>query len=89
LSTRGVSAVIEARVADCAAGASGVGPSGISSQLERDGVVPLPGRPSVLRALIRHGLIDPKKRERRRQDYRRWERGRAMELRQVRYGFGS
>jgi len=33
--------------------------------------------------LIRHGLVDPKKRKRRREDYRRWERGRAMELWQM------
>ncbi len=44
---------------------------------------PLPGRSSVYRALVRHGLVDPKKRKRRRQDYRRWERGRAMELWQM------
>jgi transposase InsO family protein len=30
--------------------------------------------------LVRHGLVDPKKRKRRREDYRRWERGRAMQL---------
>jgi hypothetical protein len=27
-------------------------------------------------ALLRHGLVDGKKRKRRREDYRRWERGR-------------
>jgi transposase InsO family protein len=37
----------------------------------------------VYRALVRHGLVDPKKRKRRREDYRRWERGRAMELWQM------
>jgi len=41
------------------------------------------GRSSVYRALIRHGLIVPGKRKRRRADYRRWERGRAMELWQM------
>jgi transposase InsO family protein len=46
-------------------------------------VVPLPGRSAVYRALIRHGLVDPKKRKRRREDYRRWERGRAMDLWQM------
>jgi Homeodomain-like domain len=44
------------------------------------GVTPLPGRPAACRALIRHGLADPKKRKRRREDYRRRERGRAMQL---------
>jgi len=33
--------------------------------------------------LIRHGLITPGKRRRRREDYRRWERGRSMELWQM------
>jgi len=33
--------------------------------------------------LVRHGLIEPGKRRRRRDDYRRWERGRAMELWQM------
>ena len=34
-------------------------------------------------ALIRHGLIVPGRRKRRREDYRRWERGRAMQLWQM------
>ncbi len=32
---------------------------------------------------MRHGLVEAKKRKRRREDYRRWERGRAMELWQM------
>jgi transposase InsO family protein len=47
------------------------------------GVVPLPGRSSVYRALVRHGLVAARKRRRRRADYRRWERGAAMELWQM------
>jgi len=46
-------------------------------------VAPLPGRSAVYRALIRYGLVDPKKRKRRREDYQRWERGRAMQLWQM------
>ena len=61
----------------------GWGPSRILWELERAGVVPLPGRSAVYRALIRHGLVDPKKRKRRREDYRRWERSRAMQLWQM------
>jgi transposase InsO family protein len=45
--------------------------------------VPLPGRSAVYRALIRHGLIVPGKRKRRREDNRRWERGRVMGLWQM------
>jgi len=61
----------------------GWGPSRIRWELERAGVVPLPGRSAVYRALIRHGLIVPGRRKRRREDYRRWERGRPMELWQM------
>jgi transposase InsO family protein len=59
------------------------GPSRIVWYLERAGTVPVPGRSSVYRALVRHGLVEGKKRKRRREDYRRWERGRAMELWQM------
>jgi transposase InsO family protein len=40
-------------------------------------------RSSVYRTLVRNGLIEPKSRRRRRRDYRRWERGRPMELWQL------
>ena len=59
------------------------GPSRIRWELEREGREPLPGRSSVYRALVRHGLVEARKRRRRREDYRRWERGRAMELWQM------
>ena len=78
-----MSAVIEARVLAMRRAHPGWGPSRIVWQLERAGAGPLPGRSSVYRALVRHGLIDPKRRKRRREDYRRWERGRAMELWQM------
>jgi transposase InsO family protein len=61
----------------------GWGPSPIRWELERAGVVPLPGRSGMCRALIRHGLVNPEKSKRRREDYRRWERGRAMDLWQM------
>jgi transposase InsO family protein len=59
------------------------GPSRIRRQLEQQGADPLPGRSSACRALVRHGLVEARKRKRRREDYRRWERGRAMELWQM------
>jgi transposase InsO family protein len=46
-------------------------------------VVPLPGRSAVYRALLRHGLVEGRKRRRRREDYRRWERAAAMQLWQM------
>jgi len=59
------------------------GPVRILWQLEREQVEPLPGRSAVYRALLRHDLVAGVKRKRRRSDYRRWERGRAMELWQM------
>ena len=76
-------AAVEARIVSMRLDRPGWGPSRIRWELERAGVVPLPGRSAVYRALIRHGLVDPKKRKRRREDYRRWERGRAMQLWQM------
>ena len=61
----------------------GWGPSRILWQLEREGTGPLPGRSGIYRALVRHGLVEAKKRKRRREDYRRWERSRPMELWQM------
>ena len=61
----------------------GWGPRTIGHQLDREGVVPLPGRSSIYRCLVRHGLISPQARKRKRSDYKRWERSRAMELWQM------
>lgn len=59
------------------------GPTRIVYELAREGVVAVPGRSSVYRALVRNGRIDPAKRRRRRSDYKRWERGLPMELWQM------
>jgi transposase InsO family protein len=59
------------------------GPTRIVYELTREGVVPVPGRSSVYRALVRNGRIDAARRRRRRSDYKRWERGRPMELWQM------
>jgi transposase InsO family protein len=59
------------------------GPRTIGHQLAREGLAPVPGRSSIYRCLVRHGLIDPKRRRRRRSDYRRWERSAAMQLWQM------
>jgi transposase InsO family protein len=74
---------VEARIVGLRRAHPAWGPSRIVWQLERHGVEPLPGRSSVYRALVRHGLVEAKKRKRRREDYRRWERSRAMELWQM------
>jgi transposase InsO family protein len=74
---------VEARVVEMRRAHPGWGPRTIRTRLGREGVAPLPGRSSIHRALLRHGLIDPTTRKRRRSDYKRWERTRAMELWQM------
>ena len=59
------------------------GPRTLLFQLEDRGVEPLPGRSSVYRCLVRRGLIEPQRRRRKRADYKRWARARAMELPQM------
>ncbi len=71
-------AVLELRRAHPAWGADR-----IRYQLASDGVAPVPGRTSIYRALVRHGLVTPGQRRKRRADYRRWERARPMELWQM------
>jgi transposase-like protein len=76
-----IDARVEARIVELRREHFGWGPRSIETQLRREGVVPLPGRPSIYRALIRHKLIEPARR--RREDCKRWERSKAMELWQM------
>ncbi len=60
------------------------GPRRIAHVLERSGAVaPVPSRMTVYRILVRHGLVEPGVRRRRRSDYKRWQRDRAMHLWQM------
>ena len=52
-------------------------------RLGREGVEPVPSRAAIGRALARLGLVGPGRRRGRRREYRRWERGRPMELWQL------
>jgi transposase InsO family protein len=74
---------VEARVVELRREHSIWGPRSIGHQLAREGVDPLPGRSSIYRCLIRHRLISPQSRKRKRSDYVRWERSKAMELWQM------
>ena len=76
-------ALLEAQIVALRRAHPGWGPATILWQLERAGVRPLPGRSSIYRTLKRHGLVTAKARRRKREDYRRWERARAMELWQM------
>ncbi len=74
---------IEAQIIEMRHKHPGWGPRTIGYQLAAGGVDPVPGRTSIYRALVRHRLIEPAPRRRRRQDYKRWERSHAMELWQM------
>ncbi len=59
------------------------GPRRLEHQMAREGFIPAPSRSAIYRCLVRHGLVTERPRRRRRDDYKRWERGRAMELWQI------
>jgi transposase InsO family protein len=46
-------------------------------------VSPLPSRSTIYRVLVRHHLVPARKRKRRRQDYKRWQREEPMQLWQL------
>jgi transposase len=70
-----IDAAIEARVVELRRLHPGWGPRNLLHQLTRDGVADLPSLSALYRCLVRHRLIEPRKR-RRKDDYVRWERGR-------------
>lgn len=78
-----ISPEIEARIVELRRAHPAWGSRTILDRLAKEGVEPVPGRSSVHRALLRHGLVELGKRPRRREDFKRWERGRAMELWQM------
>jgi transposase InsO family protein len=86
---------VEARIIELRTEHPGWGPRTLRHRLGLEGFAPVPGRTSIYRCLVRHGLITPQARRRSRADYKRWERSRAMELWQmdalggVRLGDGS
>ncbi len=80
---------VEARIVELRRQHPGWGPRTILFWLAKQDVSPVPGRTSVERCLIRHGLVTPQARKRKRSDYKRWERSRAMELWQRTSSAGS
>ena len=78
-----LAAHVEERIVALRAVHPGWGPRTIGHRLEREGFTPPPSRSSVYRCLVRRGLVEPQKRRRKREDYRRWERSRPMELWQM------
>jgi transposase InsO family protein len=78
-----MSPAVEAKIVEIRRAHPAWGADRIGYQLEKDGMLPVPGRTSIYRALVRNGLVVPGQRKRRRKDYRRWERARPMELWQM------
>ena len=64
-------------------GASAWGPRRLVYELAKAGHRPVPSESAVYRALVRLNLIDPAGRRRRDRKWKRWERGRPMELWQM------
>jgi transposase InsO family protein len=59
------------------------GPFRLLDQLRRRGYRNLPSHMAIYRALVRHGAIEAKDQRKRLVTYKRWERGRPMELWQL------
>jgi transposase InsO family protein len=78
-----VSAEIEAVVCEMRREHPRWGPLRLVHELAKAGVSPVPSRMSAYRALVRHGLVEPGARRRRKDIYRRWERETPMALWQL------
>ncbi|MFE3454624.1 IS481 family transposase [Nonomuraea sp. NPDC059194] len=77
------SAAIEAMICELRRAHPGWGPRTLGWELARRGVQPVPSRASIYRVLVRNGLISPRTRRRKREDYVRWERPGPMQLWQM------
>ena len=74
---------LEARICELRREHPGWGPRRIEHELARRGCEPPPSRSSIYRCLKRHQLIELRRRRRRGEEFRRWERERPMELWQM------
>jgi transposase InsO family protein len=78
-----MSAVVEAQVLELRRVHRSWGARRIRFELGKAGVAPVPSESGIYRALVRAGLIEPGGRRRRKDSWRRWERGAPMELWQM------
>jgi transposase-like protein len=74
---------VEARICELRRAHPGWGPLRLRHEPKRGQVTPLPSLSGTYRALVRRGLVEPGGRRRRKQDYQRWQRDRAMQLWQL------
>jgi len=73
-------ALIEVRVLEMRRHKPFWGPRRLALELARKGVTPTASASAIYRCLLRAGVIQPVPRRWRREDWKRWERGAAMEL---------
>jgi transposase InsO family protein len=78
-----ISPELEAMICELRRKHPGWGPRRIEYQLAKQGVQPLPSQSSIYRCLRRHKLIALRRRKKRRDEFRRWERDRPMQLWQM------
>lgn len=76
---------VGARIVEMRREHPGWGPRTIEDRFSRERVARAPARRGARRSIatVRHGLITPAARKRKRADYKRWERSRSMELWQM------
>jgi transposase InsO family protein len=74
---------VEAAVCELRRQHPGWGPLRLGHELQRRGMLEVPSRAGIYRILVRHQLVEPGRRRRRRSDWRRWERDRPMQLWQL------
>jgi transposase InsO family protein len=82
-SPRQTSSVVEAMVLEMRRSHPYWGARRIAFEVVRKGVEPAPSESAVYRCLVRAAVIDPMTRRRRRETWKRWERGAPMELWQL------
>jgi transposase InsO family protein len=76
-------AELQARICELRREHPGWGPRRICHQLTKASFDTAPSRSAVYRCLRRHGLIELRRRRKRRDEFRRWERDRPMQLWQM------
>jgi transposase InsO family protein len=78
-----ISGAVEARILELRRHHPSWGQAHIHHQLGREGVTPMPSLSSVYRALRRSGLIEERAKRKTIPTYKKWERGKPMELWQM------
>ena len=78
-----MAAAVEVRLVELRQLHPGWGADRLRYRLGREGFDPLPSWAAISRALVRLGLVSSRRARQRARQYRRWERGRPMELWQM------